>query len=48
MKKQPYDLPHYDGERGKLLDSFCAYQEDLNPSGDTNPEHWDMAVYVSG
>ncbi|CAH1116620.1 unnamed protein product [Phaedon cochleariae] len=48
MRKQPSSLPHYDGERGKLLDSFCAYQQQLNPSGDSNPEHWDMGLYISG
>ncbi|CAH1981328.1 unnamed protein product [Acanthoscelides obtectus] len=48
MKVQPRDLPHHDGERGKLLDSFCAYQEDLNPESDRDPDHWDMALYVSG
>ncbi|VEN34120.1 unnamed protein product [Callosobruchus maculatus] len=48
MKAQPKDLPHHDGERGKLLDSFCAYQENLNPESDRDPDHWDMALYISG
>lgn len=48
MKKQPADLPHYNGERGKLLDSFCDYQAKLNPKGDDNAHHWDMALYISG
>lgn len=48
LKKQPIDLPHYDGERGSLLDSFCAYQKKINPPGDGNPNHWDMSLYVSG
>ncbi|XP_018574479.1 A disintegrin and metalloproteinase with thrombospondin motifs adt-2-like [Anoplophora glabripennis] len=48
MKQQPSAMPHYNGERGKLLDSFCAYQKGINPSGDSNPDHWDMALYVSG
>lgn len=48
MKKQPPKMPHYQGERSKLLDSFCAYQEKLNPAGDDNPGHWDMGLYVSG
>ncbi|XP_074036827.1 A disintegrin and metalloproteinase with thrombospondin motifs adt-2 isoform X2 [Leptinotarsa decemlineata] len=48
MKRQPTDMPHYNGERGKLLDSFCEYQEKLNPPDDSNPEHWDMGLYVSG
>lgn len=48
MKRQPADMPHYEGERSKLLDSFCDYQRRKNPKGDSNPEHWDMALYVSG
>lgn len=48
MQSQPYAMPHYEGERSKLLDSFCAYQERLNPIDDANPDHWDMALYVSG
>ncbi|XP_044735482.1 A disintegrin and metalloproteinase with thrombospondin motifs adt-1-like, partial [Chrysoperla carnea] len=48
MKTQPNDLPHYDGERSKLLNSFCDYQKSINPSGDADPHHWDMALYVSG
>ncbi|RZB39497.1 Sod Cu, Reprolysin, Pep M12B propep and/or HMA domain containing protein [Asbolus verrucosus] len=48
MKKQPSSMPHYNGERSKLLDTFCAYQSKLNPSKDSNPDHWDMALYVSG
>lgn len=48
MKSQPSKMPHYDGERSKLLDSFCAYQNSINPPGDDNPDHWDMALYVSG
>ncbi|CAH0551239.1 unnamed protein product [Brassicogethes aeneus] len=48
MKKQPPKLPHYNGERGRLLDSFCSYQASLNPKGDGNPKHWDMGLYVSG
>lgn len=48
MKSQPKELPHYNGERSKLLDSFCDYQKEINPPGDNNPNHWDMALYVSG
>uniref|UniRef100_A0A1B0EVJ6 Putativedisintegrin and metalloproteinase with thrombospondin motifs 16 n=1 Tax=Lutzomyia longipalpis TaxID=7200 RepID=A0A1B0EVJ6_LUTLO len=48
MRQQPRDMPHYDGERNALLDSFCAYQKRLNSASDTDPEHWDMAVYISG
>lgn len=48
MKIQPTEMPHYNGERGELLDSFCKYQKDKNPKNDTNPQHWDMALYISG
>ncbi|KAH1015088.1 hypothetical protein HUJ05_012866 [Dendroctonus ponderosae] len=48
MKKQPRAMPHYNGERSQLLDSFCQYQADINPKDDKNPEHWDMGLYVSG
>ncbi|XP_060530217.1 A disintegrin and metalloproteinase with thrombospondin motifs adt-1-like [Cylas formicarius] len=48
MKIQPRAMPHYGGERGKLLDSFCLYQASIKPEGDSNPEHWDMGLYVSG
>ncbi|CAL7949928.1 unnamed protein product [Xylocopa violacea] len=48
MEKQPWDLPHHDGERGKLLDSFCNYAMKKNPTDDSHPNHWDMGLYVSG
>lgn len=48
MKRQPSDMYHYEGERSKLLDSFCSYQSRINPDNDDNPDHWDMALYVSG
>lgn len=48
MQKQPEDLPHHDGERGKLLDSFCNYAKKNNPTNEFNPNHWDMGLYVSG
>lgn len=48
MKSQPIDLPHYYGERSSLLDSFCEYQKNINPQDDTNPNHWDMGLYISG
>ena len=45
---QPVDLPTNQGERSSLLNSFCAYQRRLNPVSDSNPNHWDIALYVSG
>ncbi|KAF7280146.1 hypothetical protein GWI33_006323 [Rhynchophorus ferrugineus] len=48
MKTQPREMPHYNGERSQLLDSFCEYQASINPRDDSNPDHWDMGLYVSG
>lgn len=48
MHKQPTDLPHFNGERGALLNSFCRYSKNHNPSDDSNPNHWDIGLYVSG
>lgn len=48
MRKQAKAMPHYNGERSKLLDSFCTHQQNLNPKKDDDPHHWDMALYVSG
>ncbi|KAE8744445.1 hypothetical protein FOCC_FOCC008920 [Frankliniella occidentalis] len=48
FRSQPQDLPHHEGDRGPLLDSFCEYNERHNPPGDEDPHHWDMGLYVSG
>lgn len=48
MQRQSYNMNHAYGERGDLLDNFCAYQKSINPGDDSDPKHWDMAVYVSG
>ncbi|KAJ8880452.1 hypothetical protein PR048_016922 [Dryococelus australis] len=48
LRSQPPDLPHFGGERGPLLDSFCDYNMKHNPAGDANPRHWDMGLYISG
>lgn len=48
MQKQPRDLPHFNGERGSLLDSFCNYAVKRNPPDEFHPGHWDMGLYVSG
>ncbi|XP_071455114.1 A disintegrin and metalloproteinase with thrombospondin motifs adt-2-like [Hetaerina americana] len=47
MSRQPSAIP-LDGERGTLLDNFCAYASRKNPKGDSNPDHWDIALLVSG
>jgi hypothetical protein len=36
------------GDRGKLLDSFCAFQTKLNKPSDSDAEHWDIAFLLSG
>lgn len=48
MKKQPAAMPHYNGERESLIDSFCSYQNNLNTENDSDPNHWDLGLYISG
>lgn len=48
METQPHDMPHAYGERNELLDNFCEYQKKMNPKDDRDPQHYDMAVYISG
>ncbi|KAI9556544.1 hypothetical protein GHT06_016334 [Daphnia sinensis] len=45
--KPPATL-HTGGERGQMLDSFCAFQTKLNKPSDNDAEHWDMALLLSG
>jgi Metallo-peptidase family M12/Reprolysin family propeptide len=47
MEEQSSNLPHAYGERNALIDNFCQYQKNLNSKYDSDPNHWDMAVYVS-
>lgn len=47
LRAQPATLPPH-AERGKLLDAFCAYQRSLNVDDDDDPQHWDMALLLSG
>ncbi|KAL4716069.1 hypothetical protein ACJJTC_002834 [Scirpophaga incertulas] len=47
LRAQPPTLPAH-AERGHLLDAFCAYQRSLNVDDDSDPEHWDMALLLSG
>ena len=30
------------------LNTFCAYQQTVNPSGDDNPLHFDYAILITG
>jgi len=39
---------NHGGDRGPLLTSFCDYQGSQNPSDDSNPDHWDIGLLVSG
>lgn len=48
IQRQPFDLPHFGGERGSLLDSFCNYANARNPADDAHSRHWDMGLYVTG
>uniref|UniRef100_A0A0K2UXB0 Peptidase M12B domain-containing protein n=2 Tax=Lepeophtheirus salmonis TaxID=72036 RepID=A0A0K2UXB0_LEPSM len=41
-------FPKYNGERKHLLESFCQYQQKLNNPHDNNPNHWDLAVLLTG
>jgi hypothetical protein len=45
--KPPANLVN-NGERGQLLDSFCSFQTKLNKPSDSDAEHWDMALLLSG
>ncbi|RWS05253.1 A disintegrin and metalloproteinase with thrombospondin motifs 16-like protein, partial [Dinothrombium tinctorium] len=36
-----------DGHVDKLLNSFCEYQQKINPKIDSDPEHWDVALYLT-
>ncbi|XP_053617820.1 A disintegrin and metalloproteinase with thrombospondin motifs adt-2-like [Plodia interpunctella] len=47
LRSQPGNLPPH-AERGRLLDAFCAYQRSLNVEDDDDPDHWDMALLLSG
>lgn len=46
--KQSPSLPTHGGDRNGLLDSFCSYQSKLNKKSDSDKEHWDMALYLTG
>ena len=39
---------NYQGDREPLLNSFCEYQESINPKSDSDASHWDVALLVSG
>ncbi|XP_050422560.1 A disintegrin and metalloproteinase with thrombospondin motifs adt-2-like [Adelges cooleyi] len=43
FKKQPVDLPHHDGERNLLLDSFCSFNKKYRKN-----DQWDIGLYISG
>ncbi|XP_076372987.1 A disintegrin and metalloproteinase with thrombospondin motifs 16-like [Tachypleus tridentatus] len=48
MKELPQDFHVYNNERYTFLREFCKYQTFKNPRGDDNPNHWDMALFLSG
>uniref|UniRef100_A0A8R1HY72 Peptidase M12B domain-containing protein n=1 Tax=Caenorhabditis japonica TaxID=281687 RepID=A0A8R1HY72_CAEJA len=39
---------HSNGDVDRLLDSFCQYQNEINPPNDADPRHWDHALLFSG
>ena len=46
MANDPYN--NYNGLQGDLLESFCDYQVQRNAGTDSDPNHWDMALLLSG
>ena len=42
----PYN--NHQGDREPLLNSFCEYQQSINPRADGDAAHWDVALLVSG
>ncbi|XP_055372046.1 A disintegrin and metalloproteinase with thrombospondin motifs adt-1-like [Condylostylus longicornis] len=48
MRRQPASLPAHGGERDNLLDSFCNYHMRMNSPRDTDQDHWDIGLYLSG
>nr|XP_053639413.1 uncharacterized protein LOC128693667 [Cherax quadricarinatus] len=36
------------GDIGGYLTSFCSWQQSLNPASDSDPNHWDHALMLSG
>lgn len=37
----------HNGDRDLLLRQFCEYQDKFNPKSDLDPNHWDMALFIS-
>lgn len=48
FQSQPPNLPHFEGDGLKLLDSFCKYANTYNPVGDDDSYHWDIGLYITG
>jgi len=46
MASTPF--PEYGGEREELLKSFCKYQSSQNRHDDSEANHWDIALDLSG
>nr|XP_012235892.1 PREDICTED: A disintegrin and metalloproteinase with thrombospondin motifs 4-like [Linepithema humile] len=47
-RNQPSNLPVSDGNVVELLSSFCTYANSLNSPDDIDPNHWDIALYLTG
>nr|XP_012235890.1 PREDICTED: A disintegrin and metalloproteinase with thrombospondin motifs 12-like isoform X1 [Linepithema humile] len=48
LRNQPSNLPVSDGNVVELLSSFCTYANSLNSPDDIDPNHWDIALYLTG
>ncbi|XP_023317760.1 uncharacterized protein LOC106660321 [Trichogramma pretiosum] len=48
MERQPAELATLEGQRDRVLDSFCQFSKESNPPGDEEPLHWDVGLYITG
>ena len=46
QKTRQFD--NHGGDRAPMLTSFCDYQSGKNPDSDSDPNHWDIGLLVSG
>ncbi|KAL7296923.1 hypothetical protein TKK_0009364 [Trichogramma kaykai] len=48
MERQPAQLATLEGQRDRVLDSFCQFSKESNPPWDEEPLHWDVGLYITG
>ena len=46
--RAPLALQNFGGQQYKFLESFCHFQDSINNPDDNQPDHWDLAVYLTG